>query len=180
MRQTESENLANRRLPLELYTEMVGRRYRKASFLEYRLPVGFLAFDGGRGYTSRVKSSRTLRRLVGFVAGTALLLSLAAPARAQLDPITLSLMIGGFQLITGAISAIAIGASTDTRTGIALPYGTPCGIVEGVPQICWQPHAGGFEGSPDLPTGAMSAPLSELHPVDSPGPSQAPGLTQGQ
>ena len=110
--------------------------------------------------------------------GTALLLSLAAPARAQLDPITLSLMIGGFQLITGAISAIAIGTSTDTSTGIALPYGTPCGIVDGVPQICWQPHAGGFEGSPDLPTGAKSAPAPELRPVDSPGPSQA--QVQGQ
>jgi hypothetical protein len=49
VRQTESEDLPHRRLPLELYTEMVGRRYRKASFLEYRLPVGFLAFDGGMG-----------------------------------------------------------------------------------------------------------------------------------
>ena len=112
--------------------------------------------------------------------GTALLLSLAAPARAQLDPITLSLIMGGFQLITGAISAITIGASTDTSTGIARPYGTPCGIVDGVPQICWQPHAGGFEGSPDLPTGATSAPTPELQPVDSPGSSQAPELTQGQ
>ena len=49
MRQAESEDLSNRRLPLELYTETVGRRYRKASFPEYRLPVGFLAFDGGMG-----------------------------------------------------------------------------------------------------------------------------------
>jgi hypothetical protein len=29
--------------------EMVGRRYREASFLEYRVPVGFVAFDGGMG-----------------------------------------------------------------------------------------------------------------------------------
>jgi hypothetical protein len=127
-----------------------------------------------------VKRSRTLRRLVGFVVGTALLLSLAAPARAQFDPLTLSLIMGGFQLVSGALAAISIGVGSDTKTGIALPYGTPCGIVDGVPQICWQPHAGGFEGSPDLATGAESAPAPELHPVDSPGPSQAPGLTQGQ
>jgi hypothetical protein len=131
-----------------------------------------------------VKRSRTLRRLVSFVVGMALLLSLAAPARAQLDPITLSLIMGGFQLVSGAIAAISIGVGSDTKTGIALPYGTPCGVVDGVPQICWQPHAGGFEGSPDLPTGAKSAPSPELHPVDSPGPSHAPslapGLAQGQ
>jgi hypothetical protein len=129
-----------------------------------------------------MKRPGTLRRMVGFVAGAALLLSLAVPARAQLDPMTLSLMIGGFQLLTGAISAITIGVGSDTKVGIAQPYGTPCGMVDGVPQICWQPHAGGFEGSPDLPTGAKSAP--ELGPVDSPGPSQspspAPGLAQGQ
>ena len=127
-----------------------------------------------------MKRPDSLRRLVGFVVGAALLLSLAAPARAQLDPITLSLIIGGFQLVGGAISAITIGAGTDTKTGIALPYGTPCGIVDGVPQICWQPHAGGFEGSPDLPTGANSAPAPTHHPVDSPDPSGAPGQVQGQ
>jgi hypothetical protein len=81
--------------------------------------------------------------------------------------------MGGFQLISGAAAAITIGMGTDTKMGIALPYGTPCGIVDGVPQICWQPHAGGFEGSPDLPTGAKSAPASALSPVDSPDPSQA-------
>ena len=126
---------------------------------------------------------------MSFVIGAALLLSLAAPARAQLDPMTLSLMIGGFQLITGAISAIAIGVGSDTKTGIALPYGTPCGIVDGVPQICWQPHAGGFEGSPDLPTGksrSVPAPVPVLNPVDSPGLSQTldldltPSPSQGQ
>jgi hypothetical protein len=91
-------------------------------------------------------------------------------------------MMGGFQIITGAITAITIGVGSDTKTGIALPYGTPCGIVDGVPQICWQPHAGGFEGSPDLPTGAKSAPGPELGLVDSPGPSQArsPAQAQGQ
>jgi hypothetical protein len=129
-----------------------------------------------------MKRPGTLRRVVGFVAGAALLLSLAAPARAQLDPMTISLMIGGFQLLTGAISAITIGASTDKSTDIARPYGTPCGIVDGVPQICWQSNAGGFEGSPDLPTGAKTAPASALDRVDSPGPSQplSPAQTQGQ
>ena len=127
-----------------------------------------------------MKRPGALRRLVGFVVAAGLVLSLAAPARAQLDPITLSLIMGGFQLITGAISAITIGASTDTSTGIARPYGTPCGIVDGVPQICWQPHAGGFEGSPDLPTGAKSAPAATLHPLESPGPSEVPSQAQVQ
>jgi hypothetical protein len=117
---------------------------------------------------------------VSLVVAVAVVLSLAAPARAQLDPITLSLILGGFQLLTGAVSAIAIGVGSDTKTGIALPYGTPCGIVEGVPQICWQPHAGGFEGSPDLPTGAKSAPAPALTPVDSPGLSQAPNQAPSQ
>ena len=127
-----------------------------------------------------MKRPGTLRRLAGFVVGAALLLSLAGPARAQLDPITMSLIMGSFQLISGAAAAITIGMGSDTKKGIALPYGTPCGIVDGVPQICWQPHAGGFEGSPDLPTGAKSAPSPAINPVDSPGQSQAPGLAQGQ
>jgi hypothetical protein len=133
-----------------------------------------------------------LRGLVGFMVGVAFVLSLAAPARAQFDPMTISLIIGGIQLLTGAISAIAIGESTDTRKGIAMPYGTPCGIVDGVPQICWQPHAGGFEGSPDLPTGAKSAPASVAQPLASPAtglslsiapseaPSSSPNEAQGQ
>jgi hypothetical protein len=115
-----------------------------------------------------MKRPGILRRLVGLVVGVALVLSLAAPARAQFDPMTISLIIGGFQLLTTAISAIAIGTSTDTSKGIAMPYGTPCGIVDGVPQICWQPHAGGFEGSPDLPTGAKSVPVKSLQPPASP------------
>jgi hypothetical protein len=120
-----------------------------------------------------MKRPGVLRRLVGFVVGAAFLLSLAAPARAQFDPMTLSLILGGFQLITGAISMMSIGVMSDTRTGISLPYGTPCGIVDGVPQICWQPHAGGFEGSPDLPTGGKSAPAKSLQPLD----SGTPGLS---
>ena len=52
-----------------------------------------------------------------------------------------------------------------------MPNGTPCGLEDGVPQICWAPHNGGFEGSPDLPTGykpftkpqpALPAPTMEL------------------
>ena len=120
-----------------------------------------------------MKRPRTLRRLVGFVVAASIVLSLAAPARAQLDPITMSLIMSGAQLIGGALAAISIGVGSDTKTGIALPYGTPCGIVDGVPQICWQPHAGGFEGSPDLPTGGKSAPAPvPTSPVDSPGPAQ--------
>ena len=61
-----------------------------------------------------MKRPGTLHRLVGFVVAAAVVLSLAAPARAQLDPITLSLMIGGFQIITGAITAITIGVGSDT------------------------------------------------------------------
>jgi hypothetical protein len=120
-----------------------------------------------------MKRPGVLRRLVGFVVGAAFLLSLAAPARAQFDPMTISLILGGFQLLTGAISMMSIGVSSDTRRGIAMPYGTPCGMVDGVPQICWQPHAGGFEGSPDLPTGAKSAPAKPLQPLD----SGTPGLS---
>ena len=116
---------------------------------------------------------------MSFVVAAAFLLSLAAPARAQFDPMTIGLIIGGVQLLTGALSAIAIGEGSDTKKGIAMPYGTPCGIVDGVPQICWQPHAGGFEGSPDLPTG-KSVPAPALSPVDSPGPSQTLDLTPAQ
>ena len=116
---------------------------------------------------------------MSFVIAAAFLLSLAAPARAQFDPMTIGLIIGGVQLLTGAISAIAIGEGSDTKKGIAMPYGTPCGIVDGVPQICWQPHAGGFEGSPDLPTG-KSAPAPAPNVVDSPAPIQAPSETQVQ
>ena len=137
-----------------------------------------------------MKRTGALRRLVGFVVGAALLLSVAAPARAQFDPMTISLIIGGFQLLTTAISAIAIGQSMDTSKGIAMPYGTPCGIVDGVPQICWQPHAGGFEGSPDLPTRGKSGPAPQ--PVAAPAtglslsiapteePSISPSEGQGQ
>jgi hypothetical protein len=124
-----------------------------------------------------MKRTGALRRLVGFVVGAALLLSVAAPARAQFDPMTLSLILGGFQLLTGAISMMSIGVASDTRTGIALPYGTPCGMVDGVPQICWQPHAGGFEGSPDLPTGAKSSPAQSAQPLATPATDLSFGLS---
>ena len=130
-----------------------------------------------------MKRPGTLRRLVGFVVTAALVLSLATSARAQFDPMTLSLIMGGFQLLTGALgaaSAMGIGASSESKPGIALPYGTPCGIQDGVPQICWQPHAGGFEGSPDLPTGAKSAPASVLHSGESSASSLEPSQAQGQ
>src|SRR5262249_22738844 len=47
-----------------------------------------------------------LRRLVGLLVGTTLLLSLAAPARAQFDPVTMSLMLGALQLASGVAAAI--------------------------------------------------------------------------
>jgi hypothetical protein len=124
-----------------------------------------------------MKRSSVLRRLVGFVVGAAFLLSLASPARAQFDPMTLSLILGGFQLLTGAISMISIGIAADAKNGIAMPYGTPCGMVDGVPQICWQPHAGGFEGSPDLPTRGKSGPAPPVQQVDSGTPSLSLGLS---
>jgi len=96
-----------------------------------------------------------LRRLIGLLVGTILVLSLAAPARAQFDPVTMSLMLGALQLATGVAAAIGLGMAQDgNKQGIAMPNGVPCGLQDGVPQICWQPHNGGFEGSPDLPTGA--------------------------
>lgn len=124
----------------------------------------------------------TLRRLVGCVVTTALVLSLAAPARAQIDPMTIGLIISGFQLLTSAATAIGIGVSLDSRKGIAMPYGTPCGVVDGVPQICWQPYAGGFEGSPDLPTRGRSAPLPPPVEPLTPGMTLTlnPSQTQGQ
>lgn len=115
-----------------------------------------------------MKRPGLVRRFVGLLVGVALVLSLAAPARAQFDPLTLSLIMGGVQLLTGVAAAIGIGVSQDTKQkALGTPYGTPCGMVDGVPQICWQPHAGGFEGSPDLPTGAKSYGSPEARPAPS-------------
>ena len=100
----------------------------------------------------------------------ALTLSLATPARAQFDPITMSLLMGGLQLAAGIGAAITLGIAQDGKgKGIAMPYGTPCGIQDGVPQICWQPNGGGFEGSPDLPTG--SKPFTKPRPAPETSPS---------
>ena len=133
-----------------------------------------------------------MRRSVGLLAGTALILSEATPARAQFDPITLSLIMGGVQLLTGVAAAISLGAHVDGKgKGIAMPNGTPCGIEDGVPQICWAPHNGGFEGSPDLPTGykpftkpqqapptpTMELELKPLEPAAT-GPTQGPAPGQ--
>lgn len=117
-----------------------------------------------------MKRPGIVRRSVGLLVGTALILSLAAPARAQFDPITLSLIMGGVQLITGVAAAVTLGMGQDNKQqGVAMPYGTPCGMVDGVPQICWQPHNGGFEGSPDLPTGAK--PFTAPRPASPPTPT---------
>src|SRR5215467_9055998 len=106
-----------------------------------------------------------LRRLIGLLVGATLLLSLAAPARAQFDPVTMSLMLGALQLASGVAAAIGLGIAQDgNKQGIAMPNGVPCGLQDGVPQICWQPHGGGFEGSPDLPTGAKPFTPPPLSP----------------
>jgi hypothetical protein len=128
-----------------------------------------------------------LRRLVSLLVGTTLLLSLAAPARAQFDPVTLSLMMGAIQLVGGVAAAIGLGMAQDgNKQGIAMPNGVPCGLQDGVPQICWQPHNGGFEGSPDLPTGAKPftpsppppAPTLELEVQSADRPNASPSAGQ--
>ena len=119
-------------------------------------------------------------------------MSLASPARAQFDPITLSLIMGGVQLLSGVAAALTLGAHVDGRgNGIAMPNGTPCGLEDGVPQICWAPHNGGFEGSPDLPTGykpftkPQQAPPTptmelELKPLEPAAKEATQGPAQGQ
>src|SRR5215467_2804714 len=78
-----------------------------------------------------------LRRLVSFLVGTTLLLSLAAPARAQFDPVTMSLMMGALQLVGGVAAAIGLGMAQDgNKQGIAMPNGVPCGLQDGVRPIC--------------------------------------------
>ena len=128
-----------------------------------------------------------LRRLVGLLVGATLLLSLAAPARAQFDPVTMSLMLGALQLASGVAAAIGLGIAQDgNKQGIAMPNGVPCGLQDGVPQICWQPHNGGFEGSPDLPTGAKPftrppaapAPTLELEVQSADRPNASPSAGQ--
>ena len=115
-----------------------------------------------------MKRPGLIRRSVGVLVGTALIVSLATPARAQFDPITLSLIMGGVQLLSGVAAAISLGMDQDGRQrGIAMPNGTPCGLEDGVPQICWAPHNGGFEGSLDLPTGykPFTAPKPAPPPI---------------
>jgi hypothetical protein len=104
-----------------------------------------------------MRRSGLIRRLAGLVTGTVVFLSLAGPARAQFDPVTMSLIMGGFQLATGVAAALTLGAAQDGKQQSpgSMPMGMPCGMQDGVPQICLQPSGGGgFEGSPDLPTGA--------------------------
>src|SRR5215472_8987635 len=130
-------------------------------------PISF--FWGSPEYSGYMWRPGFLRRLVSLLVGTTLLLSLAAPARAQFDPVTMSLMMGALQLVGGVAAAIGLGMAQDgNKQGIAMPNGVPCGLQDGVPQICWQPHGGGFEGSPDLPTGAK--------PFTPPPPKPAPTL----
>src|SRR5215471_12454025 len=55
-------------------------------------PIWF--FRGAPEYSGYMRRPGFLRRLVSLLVGTALLLSLATPARAQFDPVTMSLMLG--------------------------------------------------------------------------------------
>ena len=97
-------------------------------------------------------------RLVTFVVAGALVLSLAAPARAQIDPMTLSLIISGAQLLLGAVSTlVTAGAYEAEKKRGPVPMGLPCGAIDGVPQMCWQNSSGGYEGTDVLP---YSAPAS--------------------
>ena len=75
--------------------------------------------------------ARLVSRLVTFVVAGALVLSLSAPARAQIDPMTLSLIISGAQLLMGVVSTVVVGGSYEAgkRSG-PVPLGTPCGVQE--------------------------------------------------
>src|SRR5262249_25577696 len=127
-----------------------------------------------------------LRRLVGLLVGTALLLSLAAPARAQFDPVTMSLMLGALQLASGVAAAIGLGIAQDgNKQGIAMPNGVPCGLQDGAPQFCGHPPRGGSGGPPARPRGprpstrppAPPAPTLELEvqSADRPNASSSAG-----
>ena len=123
-------------------------------------------------------------RLVTFVVAGALVLSLAAPARAQIDPMTLSLIISGAQLLMGVVSTMVVGGAYESgKNRGPVPLGTPCGVLDGIPQICWTQPGGGYEGTDVLPYSAPSpvAPrvpglsldlvLQEAQPAGSPAPS---------
>jgi hypothetical protein len=101
--------------------------------------------------------ARLVSRLVSFVVAGALVLSLAAPARAQIDPMTLSLIISGAQLLMGVVSTVVVGGAYESgKSRGPVPLGTPCGVLDGVPQICWTQPGGGYEGTDVLPYSAPS------------------------
>jgi hypothetical protein len=101
--------------------------------------------------------ARLVSRLVTFVAAGALVLSLAAPARAQIDPMTLSLIISGAQLLMGVVSTVVVGGAYESGKSTGpVPLGTPCGVQDGIPQICWTLPGGGYEGTDVLPYSAPS------------------------
>jgi hypothetical protein len=101
--------------------------------------------------------ARLVSRLVSFAVAGALVLSLAVPARAQIDPMTLSLIISGAQLLMGVVSTVVVGAAYESgKSRGPVPLGTPCGVQDGVPQICWTQPGGGYEGTDVLPYSAPS------------------------
>jgi hypothetical protein len=132
--------------------------------------------------------ARLVSRLVSFVIAGALVLSLAVPARAQIDPMTLSLIISGAQLLMGVVSTVVVGAAYESgKSRGPVPLGTPCGMIEGVPQICWTQPGGGYEGTDVLPYSAPS-PVAPRVPglsldlilQEAPQPARSPAPAAGQ
>ncbi len=131
--------------------------------------------------------ARLVSRLVSLLVAGALVLSLAAPARAQVDPMTLSLIISGAQLLLGAVSTlVTAGAYEAEKKRGPVPMGLPCGAVDGVPQMCWQNSSGGYEGTDVLPYSAPASAtpqfslelvIQEAPPVGRPA---SPGPSSGQ
>src|SRR6266536_152056 len=66
--------------------------------LNARDPTFAWSFEPAPAYSGTTMRARLVSRLVTFVVAGALVLSLAVPARAQIDPMTLSLIISGAQL----------------------------------------------------------------------------------
>jgi hypothetical protein len=130
--------------------------------------------------------ARVVSRLVSLLVAGALVLSLAAPARAQVDPMTLSLIISGAQLLLGAVTSLVVAGSYEAEKKRGpVPMGLPCGAVDGVPQMCWQNSSGGYEGTDVLPYSApasitpqfsLELVVQEAPPVGRPAsPSATPG-----
>jgi len=57
----------------------------------------------------------------------------------------------------GVVSTVVVGAAYESgKSRGPVPLGTPCGVQDGVPQICWTQPGGGYEGTDVLPYSAPS------------------------